>query len=282
MRVATDLYKYQLSTKQQGFSVVELMIATLLGLFIIGGIISVFISSSESYRIQQALSEVQEKGRFALRKIRVDIQRAGYYIDPEEDEVALIWETTGAPVDFGANAKNVLSIYRRAEGDSSSTIHRTSYFTVGNKLMRNFVTDMSLPKPSDNEELINGISRLSFRFGIDISSEEGVVGDEVTRSIDWVPVAIGPPVIYKSYLSASELTGLTEFSAAEAWNKVRSVQVELVIASDTKFVVESPQLINLPTPYSAASEAAAYGLNVNDRQYFQAYTSTFALRNRVQ
>jgi len=64
--------------KQSGFSLVELMIAMILGLFIIGGVIAVFIGSSASFRSNDALSKVQENGRFALELIAHDLRNVGY------------------------------------------------------------------------------------------------------------------------------------------------------------------------------------------------------------
>lgn len=267
---------------QQGYSIVELMISMLIGIFIIGAIISVFIASSKAYTVQQAMTQVQEKGRFALRKLRVDIQKAGYYIDLEESEVAIDWQAVGAVSSYGANASNVLSIYRRGNGGNPATIHRVSYFINGNNLVRNEVVDIASPNPLANEVLISNVARFDLRFGADISSEAGVVGDEITRSIDWIPVSGASGTVFESYLSATQLMSLAEFTATQAWNKVRAVQVELVVASNTNHVVDSPQVIGLTNPFNAVSDAVASGLDVNDRQYFQAYSSTFALRNRVE
>jgi hypothetical protein len=264
--------------RQQGFSVIELMIATLLGLFIIGGIIGIFIASTNNYRLQQALSEVQEKGRYALRRIRVDIQKAGYYINEEEDQIVIEWSAVGAPADYGANATNVLSIYRRGDGGTPNTIHRTSFFIdiSNNSLMRNAIENVTAPDPGANQELIRGVARLNYVFGADLSSTSGTVSNEITSSIDWIPLVGGGS---SAYLTAGELTALTEFAVdpQQAWNKVRSVQVELIVASDEENVVETPQIIELPNQFSAA--AAPLGMQAD--QYFQAYTTTYALRNRV-
>jgi type IV pilus assembly protein PilW len=65
-------------TKQKGFSLIELMIAMMLGIFITGGLIQLFINSKQSYRVQENLSRLQENGRFAMNFIRHDIRMAGY------------------------------------------------------------------------------------------------------------------------------------------------------------------------------------------------------------
>lgn len=55
--------------KKLGFSLVELMIAMLLGLFLIGGVISVFLSNKEVYRQNENLARMQENARYAFEVV---------------------------------------------------------------------------------------------------------------------------------------------------------------------------------------------------------------------
>lgn len=59
--------------RQRGFSLIELMIAMVLGLLVAGGIISIFISTSASNRVQTQLARLQEEGRYAITRISGDI-----------------------------------------------------------------------------------------------------------------------------------------------------------------------------------------------------------------
>jgi type IV pilus assembly protein PilW len=63
---------------QTGLSLIELMIAMLVGLILIAGVLSIFISSRASYGINGAVGQIQENGRFALDFIRKDTRMAGY------------------------------------------------------------------------------------------------------------------------------------------------------------------------------------------------------------
>lgn len=63
-----------LSSAQFGFSLVEMMIAMVLGLLIIGGASSVFLSNKQSYRTGEALSRIQEGSRNAFELIARDIR----------------------------------------------------------------------------------------------------------------------------------------------------------------------------------------------------------------
>jgi type IV pilus assembly protein PilW len=64
---------------QRGFTVVELMVALLLSLILMGGVVQVFSSSSKTYRTHEGLSRIQENGRFALEFLKRDIRMADFW-----------------------------------------------------------------------------------------------------------------------------------------------------------------------------------------------------------
>ena len=66
------------SGRQTGVTLVEILIALVLGLLLLGGIIQIFLSSSQISRTQEALSEVQENGRYALEIVSRDLRLAGF------------------------------------------------------------------------------------------------------------------------------------------------------------------------------------------------------------
>mgnify|MGYP002151452650 CR=1 FL=1 len=65
--------------KQAGLSLIELMIAITLGIFITGGMIQLFVNSKQSYRVQENLSRLQENGRFSMNFITTDIRMADFW-----------------------------------------------------------------------------------------------------------------------------------------------------------------------------------------------------------
>ena len=64
--------------KQQGLSLVELMIAIVLGLILVAGVIELFVNNRQVYRVQDAQSRLQENGRYAMTVLTQSIERAGY------------------------------------------------------------------------------------------------------------------------------------------------------------------------------------------------------------
>ena len=63
---------------QRGLSLIELMIAIALGIVLSAGVIEIYIGSKQTYRSQNALSRLQENGRYALEQIAGDMRRSGY------------------------------------------------------------------------------------------------------------------------------------------------------------------------------------------------------------
>lgn len=65
------------SNRARGFSLIELMIALLLGVIVVGAAIGVFLSNKDSYRTNLALGQVQENSRIAFELLARDVRQAG-------------------------------------------------------------------------------------------------------------------------------------------------------------------------------------------------------------
>lgn len=65
--------------RQTGLSIVELMVGMVLGLLLTAGAIQLFISTKATYRLESALSRLQETGRFAVDFMADQIRMAGYH-----------------------------------------------------------------------------------------------------------------------------------------------------------------------------------------------------------
>lgn len=97
--------------RQSGLSLVELMVAMVLGLLVVGAVIELFISSRQLYRTQDVKARMQEDGRYAIHHIGELLARAGY------------------------RGCNSLSTQKAADDDSF-----TSGESQGNRSMQNMLT----------------------------------------------------------------------------------------------------------------------------------------------
>ena len=60
-----------------GLTLVELMIAMMLGLLVVGAAVGIFVSNSQAYRSTQNLGRIQETGQIAFEMMAKDIREAG-------------------------------------------------------------------------------------------------------------------------------------------------------------------------------------------------------------
>lgn len=62
-----------------GLSLIELMIAILIGLILLIGVIQVFAAARTAYQLSSGLARAQENGRFAIDYLQRDIRMAGHF-----------------------------------------------------------------------------------------------------------------------------------------------------------------------------------------------------------
>lgn len=62
-----------------GLSLVELMVAMLIGIILVLGMVQVFAASRAAYSLSEGMGRVQENGRFALDFLQRDIRMAGHF-----------------------------------------------------------------------------------------------------------------------------------------------------------------------------------------------------------
>lgn len=98
----TTKQKYILRLKnhtctQAGLSLIELMIAMVLGIVVVGGCISIFSGVVRSSSLNQTVSTLQSKARFAIDMIGRDVRSAGFIGCPSPQDAELNIATTNAP-----------------------------------------------------------------------------------------------------------------------------------------------------------------------------------------
>ena len=120
MNTSTTLCKMpgrtlHLSGHARGFTLIELMVAMLLGLIVIGGVVSVFIANLSSYDTNQALSEVQSGSRTAFELMARDIRDAGLTGCNNGEPIANVVNNSAST--WWANWNNAVVGYDRTQTD---------------------------------------------------------------------------------------------------------------------------------------------------------------------
>jgi len=82
--------------KNQGFTLVELLVAMAIATVVLTAIFFTFKSQQDSYVVQSQVAMAQQNVRGAMQLISRDIQMAGYYTNFETSIIAMNWDDMGA------------------------------------------------------------------------------------------------------------------------------------------------------------------------------------------
>ncbi|HEX7816257.1 PilW family protein [Dyella sp.] len=83
-------------SRQLGVSLIELMVAALLGLIIVAGLIQVLIANRRAYQVQQGSNYLQQNLRFANDTISWSVRMAGFWGGVAPNEVTGLTTSSGA------------------------------------------------------------------------------------------------------------------------------------------------------------------------------------------
>jgi type IV pilus assembly protein PilW len=161
----------QQAHSQQGFTLVEIMIAITIGLLMMAGILQISSASKESSRIQRNMSFVQENIRITMELLGRDIRQAGYYEDndPAARILTPITPFVAATTTDGAGATND-DITMTYESNTDCLGQPTPVAADGNRFAVNhyFIQNQRLmcdgnggpPKP-----LVEGVENMQILYG---------------------------------------------------------------------------------------------------------------------
>jgi type IV pilus assembly protein PilW len=136
------------ASRQTGFSMVELMIALVLGVILTSGVISVYITSKKTYSLNNAVGQVQESGRFALSYIEPPVRMAGFTGCTHATGTSFYNHLNG-----GSNAS--FNLANGVQGYEANTTGIGGSFTVTTAAANN-VTKWTPNLPSDISTAIGG------------------------------------------------------------------------------------------------------------------------------
>jgi type IV pilus assembly protein PilW len=154
---------YKSKSKCKGLTLIEIMIALVIGSLLMVGAMGLFVSNKRIYKEQDAMGRLQENARFALDLIINDIRRAGY-IGCSDDVSTLTNTLAGA-----GTVTNLVSFANIIEGSenaanwvpSASTEAIASILPVGGMQTRPDAITLRHLLPLDNEisvsaDMVNG------------------------------------------------------------------------------------------------------------------------------
>ncbi len=210
--------------RQYGFSIIEAMVAMVIGVVLLAGSVQVFISSKKSFLLQEAISSIQDDARFVMYFITRDLRHAGYPqgelgVDESAGEAMAFDISANKTSDNSAGGSDQIAIKYESPTDctGNATPLKPGYTRV---TINHYWLDSGVLKCSGNSgntiELAENIEKFHVLYGID-SDGDGVAN---------------------YYRQAGNLSGVS------AWNSVVSVRTALLFVSPES-VGASQKAINL-------------------------------------
>lgn len=82
--------------RQRGFNLIELMIAMMIGLFIMAGVINLFLSNRQTFQSNQGIFQIQESMRMAFEILSRDLRHTGFTPCGNGNRIANVLNPTAA------------------------------------------------------------------------------------------------------------------------------------------------------------------------------------------
>jgi type IV pilus assembly protein PilW len=114
---------HPLAARERGITLVEMMVAMVVGLILLVGIVQLFISNKQAYRIQEGTNVLNESARYILNQIHYDLRMADHWGGAERDQVEILagMPTITGDCDAPAAALDTAGIFG-LDGDTSSPL----------------------------------------------------------------------------------------------------------------------------------------------------------------
>lgn len=116
--------------KLRGFTLVELMIAVTISLILLAGVTQIFISNKQTYRMNDALSRLQENARYAMHVLTSDLRMAGFVGCMDSTDPSKFESTLNTPNAYQFDFNNLLQGYE-ATGTNTWSPALDASFSAG-------------------------------------------------------------------------------------------------------------------------------------------------------
>jgi len=153
---------------QMGLSLIELMIAITLSIFITAAMITLFVNSKQNYRLNENMSRLQENARFAMSFLARDIRMADYRTCVTADRLATAVAGTN---NAGLNNSDTVTVIWQTNDCAAGLATNTTVFSIQNGASGSPALFRSVDGGAA-EELVEGIEDLQILYGEDTDNDD--------------------------------------------------------------------------------------------------------------
>ena len=203
---------------QRGIGLVELMVATTIGLLLLLGIGTIFFSMRQTYLLRQNLSAIQNNERMAMMFMEASIRSAGFYPSPltttaltqfpANGPFAIAQSLTGTT--GGSGVPDTVSVRFVVDTANANTVQGcsaqlnpghlyTDSFTVTGGNLTCTETDNTAGSPSVVVPLVAGLSGMTMVYGVDTtgggSATQYLTAAQVSGASEWGSVKTAVPTL---------------------------------------------------------------------------------------
>lgn len=278
--------------QQQGLTLIEIMVALLIGAFLLAGVIQVFIVNKQTYRVQENLSRMQENGRFAIDYLNRYIRLAGYITTKSLNDIRykdLSRNSTTGQND-GSSITSALfgnSGNKAIAGTNGDGLNSSDSITV--RYQADPPADGQMDDCLGNTvSSPNGDVIVANRFFLKAdasNSNQPTLYCEPQPKTDPAeqPVISGVENMQIRYCAPADSTD-TNIGCVLAgndvsdWNQIQSVRVSLLLRSADDNLVTQPQ----PYQFDINGDGVNETITPSDKRLRRVFTTTIAVRNLVK
>jgi type IV pilus assembly protein PilW len=211
---------HQFKARGRGFTMIELMVALTIGVFLLGALLTVVQTNHRVFGDQNKLARLQDGERMAVTMVADVIQSAGYFPDPTANTLT---NTLTAVPPFGIGQSLYGTYSAAAPGDQISV----RYMTAGGDGILN-CSGQSNPTGGPNTLYVNSFQVLNSELvctmnGTQYNLVSGVTNLSILYGVKTNAAAPGNSV--DTYMNAAQV------NAAGLWNSVISALVQLTFTN---------------------------------------------------
>jgi type IV pilus assembly protein PilW len=253
---------------QRGLSIIELLVAMVIGLLLMTGVLQVFFASKQTYSSNEAASRLQENGRFALEFIAQSVRMAGYM------EVVNSKKNPPMPI-AGINCATSNVCSSQGTGSASDTLG----VGLQPRLIEGFRRDCRghplSGAAADTDTIINHFAVIA--GSLTCKAKILATGDWVKDDSSPLALVEGIDILQVQYgLSAgTSVDGVRQYVSGDRvnnWSNVVAIRIAVLANSVTATNPRTPQ-----RPY-VLLDAAPF-VPADDGRARQVFTTTINLRN---
>lgn len=247
--------------RQRGLTLVEIMVALVISLFLLAGLLQMFIGTRQSSRVQENLSRVQETGRFAIDFIGRIVRLAGYRSRTSIEEGKSFEDkfTQKAIEEKIVNGTNTLTVDFEGESAGQGDIRNC----LNEQINDNFIASNILSIA--NNGLQCQAKTLTAAGVIVLGSDQT---QPIVENVENIQILYGEN-------TDGDVFGVADryvpYNNVGSWDRVVSLRISVLIRTQENNLVAAPQ----PYSFNGATTTPT------DRRLRRVFTTTITLRNRA-